>query len=236
MQQKPLPKTGCVLKIGGSLFQKPNLRKTLDLLLSATAGQMLTKECQIDIVAGGGQMVDIIREWDQTQNLGQETSHRLAVHAMDITADFLGKVLEVATFTPKLDKKTLSISKGQDFGDQTCKNQGSGQSQKGEIASRVVKLGRILTENAAQVKEIPQNWEVSSDSIALWYAQNTGFGKLFLAKSLDPLEEKIGLDKMTSLGWVDPYFATLKRTYAPSIEVLVVHATNPKLPITRVES
>jgi 5-(aminomethyl)-3-furanmethanol phosphate kinase len=50
---------------------------------------------------------------------------------------------------------------------------------------------------------IPQNWDVTSDSIAAWLAQKMDATHLILLKSDKPNESKLGLKAITEDGLVD---------------------------------
>ena len=45
------------------------------------------------LIAGGGPAADVVRVLDRIHGLGDETAHRLALHAMDLTAIILAELL-----------------------------------------------------------------------------------------------------------------------------------------------
>ncbi|MFA5365426.1 MAG: delta 1-pyrroline-5-carboxylate synthetase [Candidatus Bathyarchaeia archaeon] len=67
-----------VLKVGGSLAEKPESLKALCQQL-----MVLAKKYRIVVVPGGGTFADAIREMDKTFGLSDTVAHELAVRAMD---------------------------------------------------------------------------------------------------------------------------------------------------------
>ncbi len=45
------------------------------------------------LIAGGGPAADLVRALDRIHGLGDQTAHRLALHAMDLTANILAELL-----------------------------------------------------------------------------------------------------------------------------------------------
>lgn len=79
--------TSVVAKVGGSLFDLPDLRDRLIAWMDPLVGRT------VYLVPGGGEMADAIRRLDATHGLGEESSHRLALRTMSITAAFLAELL-----------------------------------------------------------------------------------------------------------------------------------------------
>src|SRR5437773_1082411 len=83
---------GTVVKVGGGLFELPDLRERLrGWLERLDAGHVL-------LVAGGGGTADAVRALDRIHQLGPEASHWLAVQAMSLNARFLQALLPGAAF------------------------------------------------------------------------------------------------------------------------------------------
>src|SRR5579863_6373545 len=76
----PLQRPLTVYKIGGSLFNLPDLPGLIGKILAQRP------ENAALIIAGGGAAADVIREWDRLYDLGDDTAHNLALDAMDLTA------------------------------------------------------------------------------------------------------------------------------------------------------
>jgi aspartokinase-like uncharacterized kinase len=72
-----------VVKVGGSLFDLPDLGARLEAWLR-------TLGCSdVILVAGGGAAADVIRAMDRIHRLGEEKSHWLAIESLGLTASLL---------------------------------------------------------------------------------------------------------------------------------------------------
>jgi 5-(aminomethyl)-3-furanmethanol phosphate kinase len=78
-----LPST--VVKVGGSLYDLPDLGARLQRLLSDMPRAIL--------IPGGGPTADAIRHLDHVHRLGEEASHWLALRALSVNAHFLAHLL-----------------------------------------------------------------------------------------------------------------------------------------------
>ncbi len=76
-----------VAKVGGSLFDLPNLRERLTRWLDSV------KPARVLFLPGGGDLADAIRTLHRTHRLPEETSHWLAIRTMCVNAHFLGALL-----------------------------------------------------------------------------------------------------------------------------------------------
>jgi len=76
-----------VIKIGGSLFDLPDLRSRLSAwMASVPVDQTL-------LIAGGGALCDVIRSADERHSLGEEAAHWLCIRALDTSAGLLAKII-----------------------------------------------------------------------------------------------------------------------------------------------
>ncbi len=76
-----------IVKVGGSLFELPDLRRRLTQWLAArTPGQLI-------LIPGGGVAADVIRALDRTHHLGEEAAHWLALRMLQVNAQFLANLL-----------------------------------------------------------------------------------------------------------------------------------------------
>ncbi len=72
-----------VVKVGGSLFDLPDLGSRLEAWLK------MLGDADIILIAGGGAAADLIREMDRIHRLGEEKSHWLALESLRLTASLL---------------------------------------------------------------------------------------------------------------------------------------------------
>jgi aspartokinase-like uncharacterized kinase len=72
-----------VVKVGGSLFDLPDLGARLEKWLRAL-------DCSdVILAAGGGAVADVVREMDRVHGLGEEKSHWLALESLRLTTSLL---------------------------------------------------------------------------------------------------------------------------------------------------
>ena len=76
-----------VVKVGGSLFDLPDLRDRLRAWLRCLH---VNKNL---LVPGGGAAADVVRALDRTHKLGEEAAHWLAIEALSLNARFLREML-----------------------------------------------------------------------------------------------------------------------------------------------
>ncbi|MFO0823265.1 MAG: hypothetical protein U0792_09110 [Gemmataceae bacterium] len=76
-----------VVKVGGSLFDHPRLGPGLRAYLDSHA------PAEVLLVPGGGDVVEAVRKLDAIHSLGEEACHRLALRGMQLTGEFLLRLL-----------------------------------------------------------------------------------------------------------------------------------------------
>jgi 5-(aminomethyl)-3-furanmethanol phosphate kinase len=185
-----------VIKVGGSLLDWPELPDRLTLFLKgqrtrAASGRLV-------LLAGGGPAVDLVRRLDRDHHLGGETAHRLAIHAMDLTARFLAAILPGSIAVDRLVELFPVWS-----------------------ADRIpVLMPSPILQNIERpgMAQLPRSWDTTSDSIAAWIADHLGARALVLLKSASL---PIGADRQMAarLERVDPLFPQLSRAL-PRVEYL----------------
>lgn len=77
-----------VAKVGGSLYDLPDLRDRLRSWL-ANAG-----DCRVLLIPGGGAAANVVRQLDTTHRLGAESAHWLALRMLAVNAEFLSTLLD----------------------------------------------------------------------------------------------------------------------------------------------
>jgi aspartokinase-like uncharacterized kinase len=147
-----------VVKVGGSLFDLPDLGSRLRAWLDQPARR------QVLLIPGGGAAADVIRTLDHVQRLGEEASHWLALRAMALNAHFLASMLPNGRVVGSLAE---------------CGE--LWQSRRLPILN----AHRFALADEGQLGSLPHRWEVTSDSIAARVAIAAGADRLILLKSVD---------------------------------------------------
>jgi aspartokinase-like uncharacterized kinase len=75
-----------VAKIGGSLYDLPDLRERLRAWITGSAGRVL-------LVPGGGGAADVVRHLDRLHGVGEDAAHWLALRVLTVNAHFLGRLI-----------------------------------------------------------------------------------------------------------------------------------------------
>ncbi|NOQ80951.1 MAG: delta 1-pyrroline-5-carboxylate synthetase [Methylophaga sp.] len=160
-----------VVKIGGSLYNTPELKHWLTALADYSI------QFPIVIVPGGGPFADQVRAAQKTHHFNDATAHHMAILAMK-QYGLLLSVLE-----PRC---------------QPCRT--------GEIPSSAFSVwlpdDELLTEAS-----LTKNWDISSDSIALWLASKLGAKQLLLIKHASNQIQSIA--ELSSKSIIDSGFAGL---------------------------
>jgi 5-(aminomethyl)-3-furanmethanol phosphate kinase len=188
-----------VVKVGGSLWDCPQLGDDLRRWLGRQS------DAHHILVAGGGGWADLIRQADVRFGLNQYAAHWLCVRAMRITARLLAELLPEATLVV-------------DFERLHC-----GHSSSGPTIFDPWSFLRSI-EPHRPGPQLPQSWDVTSDSIAGRLAIVLPADELVLLKSTSPGAE-VTIDAMTHAGYVDPFFATLA-PHLPPLRVVDFRAAD----------
>jgi aspartokinase-like uncharacterized kinase len=164
-----------VIKVGGSLLDWPELPQRLwKWLQSQTPGDNY-------FLAGGGELVDVLRRADRDFQLGDAAAHALAIDAMGLSGKLVGQLL-----------KHMEAKHGQ-------YNQ-----------RRIEVLDVQLLLSSPEIAEraggaLPPSWNVTSDSIAAHLACAFGATELVLLKSAD-LPRSLALADAAAQNFVDQHF------------------------------
>lgn len=168
-----------VIKVGGSLFDLPDLGQRLQNWLAGQATRAFL------LVAGGGPVAEVVRQYDRLYGLGEERAHWLALRALALNARLLSSLLPQGVVVPHIRLV-------------------GAQWRRGKIP--VLDLYSFARADEGQPGALPHCWTVTSDSLAARVARVTGAGELLLLKSTSL---PVGMDWTVAgkRGLVDTYFA-----------------------------
>lgn len=176
-----------IVKVGCSLFERRQLPDQLQAWLQSQSPAIHV------LLAGGGELADSIRTWDQRFQLGEANSHWLCIEALGITAEVLQKVLCDVPLLRNFDVLRRCISK---------------LHLSGESAVIVFDARQFLRvfEHSKPPQPLPHTWQVTTDSIAARLAEVLAADELVLLKSRPCPEEQSDFAALAELGLVDEYF------------------------------
>jgi aspartokinase-like uncharacterized kinase len=180
------PRPFTVFKIGGSLFDLPELPDVIEQVLAQRP------ESAPLLVAGGGAAADVVRNWDEVHHLGEAPAHELALEAMDLTAFLLARFFPDARLVRSEPQARMAASDG--------------------VVS-ILCVGCFIKAAEAQGHApLEHSWRVTSDSIAAWTASVLA-AELVLVKSV-PAPLDMALTAAASAGLVDEYFPAVAANLA----------------------
>jgi 5-(aminomethyl)-3-furanmethanol phosphate kinase len=152
-----------VVKVGGSLFDWPELGQRLELWLNSVLSR------KILLVPGGGPTADLIRSFDRLHGLGEETAHWLALRALTVNAHLLRAML-----SPFQSWKPVVVADLQEV-DTIWARQGL----------PILDPFSFVQIDEYQPGRLPHSWSATSDSLAARVAVWLKAGKLVLLKSAE---------------------------------------------------
>ncbi|MEO1979157.1 MAG: hypothetical protein ABGZ24_01410 [Fuerstiella sp.] len=150
-----------ILKLGGSLLSLPDVS---DQLVSFVDQHQVSNPV---VVAGGGDAADLVRNWAERFELADSAAHDLALKAMALNGELLSH----------LGDRFALVNGPWDGGD-SCPPQRIGVLNP---LSAIVSLEA----NLPRAQHLPKSWDVTSDSIAAWFADCWNAERLYLLKSID---------------------------------------------------
>ncbi len=185
-----------IIKVGGSLLDWIELPARLGYFL-ADHRSRIAGGCTI-LIAGGGRAADLVRRLDRDHRLGDETAHRLAIRAMDLSGLFLAAILPGSIIVERMAELPEAWGSGR---------------------IPVLIAGPVLEEiERPGVVSLPHSWETTSDSIAARIAVHLEADSLVLLKST-PLRVGASREEAARLERVDPLFPSVSQTI-PRVEYL----------------
>lgn len=179
-----------VVKVGGSLFDLPDLATRLQYWLNVqpTARNIL--------VPGGGKLVDELHLDAVRDSLSEKESHWEAIRRMSLNAKWMSKHLLGFECDSSLMYLTWAIGWAN--------------------SSPIVFSPEVWLRDQEPVTvgtPLPESWDVTSDSIAARLAICTGADELVLLKSADPPSRD--LQELADIGYVDKFLPKLAGELPP---------------------
>jgi len=169
----------CVIKLGGSLLDLPDLPARLKNYLADFSRPRKV------LLTGGGEVVEQIRRWDRAYALGEEPSHWIALRALTISALVLERIV------PELRYVELASELPQAWAD-------------GRVP--LLDAYRFIKDIDEYSRDpLPRRWRVTSDSIAARMAAVLGAAEVILLKSVTP-PDGMTVAEAANEGIVDPHF------------------------------
>ena len=165
IQSQNLPRFR-VIKLGGSLFSMPDLQERIQEW-TANNTRRDSSDCLNVWLAGGGAMVDAVRDWQKLHGIDDAHAHQISIDLLSTTARLLHCLFSDWKFVidiQRLNEIELSKSPNVIF---DC--------------SQWAKVHRSLE----------AGWETTSDSIALRLAIEINARELHLLKSASPASSKL---------------------------------------------
>lgn len=169
-----------VVKVGGSLFDLPDLGPRLGRWLSAS------NHAQVLLIPGGGAAADVVRNLDRIHGLGEEKSHWLALRAMTLNAYLLADLLPGGRV---IDCLPACADCWRDH------------------LLPILDAHAFARGDEGTAAQLPHSWDVSSDAIAARVATLAEARQLILLKSVT-LPAGLEWEEAGRRGTVDRYFAT----------------------------
>jgi len=185
------PSTLAVVKVGGSLFDWPELPRRLATFLDAR--RTIVPPARTVLIAGGGPTVDVVRALDQIHGLGDECAHQLALHALDLTAVLLAALVPGSILVDRIESLACAWN---------------------APSIPILAPRKSINELDRTGRDpLPASWLVTSDAIAARLAVAARADCLILLKSA-PLPDTASRQDAAQLGLVDPMLPAVARSLA----------------------
>lgn len=136
---------------------------------------------RVIIVPGGGPFADQVRRTQELWNFDDRMAHRMALLAMEQYGLMMAGIR--ADLTPASSVEAI-------------------ENVLGQAGVAVWMPSAMVADN----RGIPENWDLTADSLAAWLANRLKATMLLVVKSVDTEETEISAVKLSGRGWVDPMF------------------------------
>lgn len=145
-----------MIKVGGSLFDLPDLRTRLESIVEGLPLRRLV------VVSGGGPFADAVRRIQSVHQLSDAVAHNMAMQSLSVGETLLSALLPRAVIVRtanQLRSDAINVVHPAEFVRHTAE--------------------------LHQACDVPKSWDFTSDSIAAWVASVTDASELVLLKSVD---------------------------------------------------
>lgn len=183
-----------VIKLGGSLLSDPRDQR-LQRWCARLTGEMAG---QAVIVPGGGPYADAVRDTQTRWRFSDDVAHRMALRAMDQCGLMLCDLFPALVACDDVDALADHCAAGR---------------TPVWLPSRRLDLST----------DIPRDWTVTSDSIAVWLAACIGARGALLVKSCTLPDGDLAA--LAAQGIVDPHLPQIAAR--ANIDIRLVHADSP---------
>jgi aspartokinase-like uncharacterized kinase len=182
-----------IVKVGGSLYDLPDLGPRLDRWLGEQAGE------RIILIPGGGDTADVVRGFHRTHGVDEERCHWLALRALSLNARFLEGLLAGGAVVEDLEECPVAWEAGR---------------------TPVLDLFPFALADEGRPGCLPHSWTVTSDALAARAAVVAGARRLVLLKSV-AIPAEMNWAEAARLGHVDEAFPGMVQE-ATGLEVQAV--------------
>lgn len=215
-----------VVKLGGSLYRRPDLSAILDKALSTDA------QTPVLVVPGGGVFADRIRARQALSGWSEQVAHEKALDAMSQASEWLLRLPGPLSHAERLHARLLTAAacdsapdSVSDFARDSARDlplPSAGML----VAARLPRLSVLHgCAHLSSVRELPVGWQTTSDSVALWCARVLGAAHLTLIKSVPP--DSTDPVRLAAEGYLDGTFPALFRGFPGQSDVCWPGAENP---------
>ncbi|MCM2374392.1 amino acid kinase family protein [Aporhodopirellula aestuarii] len=187
-----------VLKIGGSLLLREDL-------LGDLREWFVRQPPAIHVaIAGGGDMINAVRHWDRLRPSNSADIHWRCVHMLQFSFECLKDSFRKDARWPDLDSIDdhasfqRFIESIQTFADEASD---SNQANRFILCNVPAFYRRDVEERPANTR-LPESWDTTTDSIALWLAEQIAADECVLLKSCE-VSDHASLEDLVQSGVID---------------------------------
>ncbi|QDV24477.1 amino acid kinase family protein [Aureliella helgolandensis] len=193
MHKQGSPRPIRIVKLGGSLLNTPDLRSRFDRWCAANP-----HPCTL-VLVGGGSLVDAVRQLDAVHQFSATFSHWLCISLLEQTARLAHQLLPNRLLIETREDLDFFLSS-------RCATD-----RRSQQSVAIVQVGLFIHPTQGEI-QLPESWDITSDSIAAACCQRMNAEKLVLLKSVTVTRPMDRLDELAQQGIVDPYFPDLAKS------------------------